>query len=94
MVVPPAYAGLMALPRVHVTPGSISGPLMEKVIHYAYGYAQVGRSKRVVRSLWSTFAGVAVGLFVRQVIIKPQPGRYALSDAGHAPVPVVASAGL
>ena len=71
MVVPPAYAGLMALPRVHVTPGSISDPLMEGDPHYAYGYAQVGRSKRVVRSLWSTFAGVAVGLFVRQVIINP-----------------------
>lgn len=68
---PPIYAGAMALPRVHVTPGSISDPLMEGDPFYATGYAQVGRGRRVVHSLISTFAGVAVGLFVRQVIINP-----------------------
>ena len=71
LFLPPAYAGIMALPRVHVTPGSVSDPLMEGDPYYATGYAQVGRSKRVVHSLISTFAGVAVGLFVRQVIIDP-----------------------
>jgi hypothetical protein len=31
----------------------------------------VGRSKRVVRTLMSTFAGVAVGLALRQFVIDP-----------------------
>jgi hypothetical protein len=68
---PPLYAGAMALPRVHVTPGSVRDPLMVGDEYYAYGYSKVGRSKRVVRSLASTAAGVALGLFVRQVIINP-----------------------
>jgi hypothetical protein len=71
IAVPPVYAAIMALPRVHVTPGSISDPLMEGDPYYAHGYAKVGRSKRVVRTLFSTFAGVAVGLAVRQLIINP-----------------------
>lgn len=71
LLVPPVYAGLMALPRVHVTRGSISDPLMEGDEFYAYGYAKVGRTKRVVRTLASTFAGVIVGLAVRQFIINP-----------------------
>jgi hypothetical protein len=69
LALPPLYAGIMALPRVHVTPGSITDPLMEGDEFYAYGYAKVGRGRRVVRSLISTFAGVAVGLAVRQLII-------------------------
>lgn len=71
MLIPPIYAAVMILPRVHVTRGSISDPLMEGDEHYAYGYAKVGRTKRVVRSLISTFAGVGVGLAVRQLIINP-----------------------
>lgn len=71
LFVPPLVAGAMALPRVHVTPGSISDPLMEGDEYYATGYARVGRSKRVVRTLISAFAGVAVGLAVRQLIINP-----------------------
>ncbi len=68
---PPLYAGAMILPRVHVTKGSITDLTMEGNEHYAYGYAKVGKSKRVVRSLISTFAGVAAGLVVRQVFINP-----------------------
>jgi hypothetical protein len=64
---PPAYAGAMALPRVHITPGSVSDPLMNGNPDYAYGYAQVGKSRRVIRSLLSTFAGIAVGLTVNEV---------------------------
>lgn len=71
LFVPPIVAGAMALPRVHVTPGSITDPLMEGDEYYATGYARVGRSKRVVRTLISAFAGVAVGLAVRQLIINP-----------------------
>ncbi|MCW5900319.1 MAG: hypothetical protein KIT10_13715 [Flavobacteriales bacterium] len=71
LLIPPVYAGAMAFPRVHVTKGSISDPLMEGDEFYAYGYAKVGRSKRVVRSLIATAAGVATGLFVRQVLINP-----------------------
>ena len=71
LFVPPITAGLMALPRVHVTPGSISDPVMEGDEYYATGYARVGRSKRVIRTLLSAFAGVAVGLAVRQLIINP-----------------------
>ncbi|MBL8000906.1 MAG: hypothetical protein JNL05_02985 [Flavobacteriales bacterium] len=71
LLIPPAYAGLMAWPRVHVTPGSVRDPLMEGDNHYAMGYSAVGRPKRVVHSLWSTAAGVAVGLLVRQLIINP-----------------------
>ncbi len=71
LLIPPAYAGLMAWPRVHVTPGSVRNPLMEGDEHYAMGYSVVGRPKRVVHSLWSTAAGVAVGLLVRQLIINP-----------------------
>lgn len=71
LFVPPIVAGAMALPRVHVTPGSLSDPLMEGDEYYATGYARVGRSKRVIRTLISAFAGVAVGLAVRQLIINP-----------------------
>lgn len=71
LFLPPIVAGAMALPRVHITRGSISNPLMEGDEYYATGYARVGRSKRVIRTLISTFAGVAVGLAVRQLIINP-----------------------
>ncbi len=71
LLIPPVYAAAMTLPRVHVTRGSITDPLMEGDEFYALGYAKVGRSKRVVRTLISTAAGVAIGIFVRQVIINP-----------------------
>ncbi|MCB0793220.1 MAG: hypothetical protein KDB88_00655 [Flavobacteriales bacterium] len=71
LLIPPVYAGTMALPRVHVTKGSIRDPLMEGDEYYATGYARVGRTKRVVRSLISSAAGVLVGLGVRQLIINP-----------------------
>ena len=71
LIIPPAYAGLMAWPRVNVTRGSISDPGMEGDPYYAMGYAAVGRPKRVIKSLISSALGVAVGLFVRQVIINP-----------------------
>jgi len=73
---PPIYAGAMLLPRVNVTRGSIRDPLMEGNDYYAYGYARVGKTKRVVRGLLSTFAGVAVGLAVRQFIINPNQEGY------------------
>ncbi len=63
---PPIYAGIMALPRVHVTPGSVRDLGMLGNDDYAYGYSQVGRSKRVLRGLLATFAGVAVGLTVNE----------------------------
>lgn len=71
LIIPPAYAGLMAWPRVNVTRGSISDPAMEGDQHYAMGYNAAGRPKRVIKSLISSALGVAVGLFVRQVIINP-----------------------
>jgi hypothetical protein len=71
LIIPPVYAGLMAWPRVHVTPGSVRDPLMEGDEYYALGYSVVGRPKRVVSSLLSTTAGIAVGLLVRQLIINP-----------------------
>jgi len=71
LILPPVYAGAMALPRVHVTPGSVRDPYMEGEDNYAMGYARVGRGKRVVRTLLSTAAGVAVGLAVRQLVINP-----------------------
>lgn len=69
--IPPLFAASMVLPRVHVTRGSIRDPLMEGDEFYAYGYARTGRTKRVVRSLMSSAAGVIVGLGVRQFIINP-----------------------
>lgn len=71
LFIPPAAAGIMAMPRVHVTKGSITDPLMEGDEYYATGYARVGRSKRVVRCLIAGFVGVGVGLAVRQLIINP-----------------------
>jgi hypothetical protein len=71
LIIPPAYAGLMAWPRVNVTHGSISDPSMEGDQYYAMGYNTAGRPKRVIKSLISSALGVAVGLFVRQVIINP-----------------------
>ncbi len=77
LIIPPAYAGLMAWPRVNVTRGSISDPAMEGDPYYAMGYAAVGRPKRVIKSLISSALGVAVGLAVRQLIINPnQPSGY------------------
>lgn len=77
LIIPPAYAGLMAWPRVNVTRGSISDPAMEGDPYYAMGYASTGRSKRVISSLLASALGVGVGLFVRQVIINPnQPSGY------------------
>ncbi|MBK8227585.1 MAG: hypothetical protein IPK70_10475 [Flavobacteriales bacterium] len=71
LFLPPIYAGAMALPRVHVTKGSLTDPYLEGEPNYAYGYAKVGRTKRVLRSLLSTAAGIAVGVSVRQFIINP-----------------------
>lgn len=71
LLVPPLFAASMTLPRVHVTRGSITDPLMDGDEHYAYGYAKVGRTKRVINSLISTAAGVVVGIAVRQLIINP-----------------------
>jgi hypothetical protein len=68
---PPIYAAAMTLPRVNVTRGSIRDPYMEGDMDYAYGYARVGRTKRVVRGLLSTFAGIGAGLLVRQLMINP-----------------------
>ena len=61
----------MALPRVHVTRGSLSDPYLDGEPNYAYGYAKVGRTKRVLRSLLSTTAGIVVGVGIRQFIINP-----------------------
>lgn len=71
LLIPPLFAASMALPRVHVTRGSITDPLMEGDAYYAYGYAKVGRTKRVINTLISTAAGVLVGIAVRQLIINP-----------------------
>lgn len=71
LFLPPLYAGAMALPRVHVTRGSLSDPYLDGEPNYAYGYAKVGRTKRVIRSLVSTAVGIAVGVGVRQFIINP-----------------------
>lgn len=77
LIIPPAYAGLMAWPRVNVTRGSISDPGMEGDPYYAMGYSAAGRPKRVIKSLIASALGVGVGLFVRQVIINPnQPSGY------------------
>ena len=73
---PPLYAAVMTLPRVNVTAGSIRDPYMDGNEDYAYGYARVGRTKRVVRGLLSTFAGIGVGLAVRQFIINPNLDGY------------------
>ncbi len=71
LFIPPVMSGAMALPRVHITKGSISDPMMEGNEYYATGYARVGKSKRVVRSLVAAFIGVGVGIAVRQLIINP-----------------------
>jgi hypothetical protein len=71
LLIPPVYAGLMAWPRVYVTRGSISDPNMEGDPIYATGYSNVGRSKRVVKSLLSTAVGVAVGLAVNRFVLYP-----------------------
>jgi len=71
LFLPPLYAGAMALPRVHVTRGSLTDPYLDGEPNYAYGYAKVGRTKRVLRSLASTAVGIAVGVGVRQFIINP-----------------------
>lgn len=77
LIIPPAYAGLMAWPRVNVTRGSISDLAMEGDPYYAMGYSAAGRPKRVIKSLIASALGVGVGLFVRQVIINPnQPSGY------------------
>lgn len=73
LVIPPAYAGLMAWPRVYVTRGSISNPMMEGDPVYATGYSAAGRPKRVVRSLLSTAIGVGVGLLMNRHVIERDP---------------------
>ncbi len=77
LFIPPAYAGLMAWPRVNVTRGSITDPTMEGNPSYAMGYSVAARPKRVIHSLIASALGVGVGLFVRQVIINPNnPDKY------------------
>jgi hypothetical protein len=71
LLLPPLYAGIMAMPRVHVTFGSVRDPYMEGNDFYALGYAKVGRGKRVVRSLISTAVGVVTGYAMRQLVIDP-----------------------
>ena len=69
--IPPLVGIAMILPRVHVAKGSISNPLMEGDEFYATGYARVGRTKRVIRSIISGFVGVGVGLAANQLVINP-----------------------
>ena len=76
LIIPPAYAGLMAWPRVNVTRGSINDPNMEGDPSYAMGYSAVARPKRVIRCLISSFAGIVVGVAVRQLIINPNVYKY------------------
>lgn len=71
LVIPPVYSLSMALPRVRVTKGSISNPLMDGDDFYAYGYARAGKNKRILRTLLSSAAGVLTGYAVNQFIIKP-----------------------
>ncbi len=71
LLLPPIYAGAMALPRVYVTRGSIANPNMEGDPIYATGYSAVGRPKRVIKSLLSTAVGVVVGLAVNRYVIDP-----------------------
>jgi hypothetical protein len=71
LILPPAYAALMAWPRVNVTRGSIRDPGNEGDPYYAMGYSASARPKRVVRCLLSTTLGVGVGLAIRQLIINP-----------------------
>ncbi|HQW40518.1 MAG TPA: hypothetical protein PK149_05100, partial [Flavobacteriales bacterium] len=69
--IPPLVGIAMILPRVHVAKGSISNPLMEGDEFYATGYARVGRTKRVIRSIIAGFVGVGVGLAANQLVINP-----------------------
>lgn len=69
--IPPLVGIAMILPRVHVAKGSISNPLMEGDEFYATGYARVGRTKRIIRSLIAGFVGVGVGLAANQLVINP-----------------------
>ena len=71
LLIPPIYAGVMALPRVYVTRGSITDPNMEGDPVYATGYSAVGRSKRVVNCLLSSAVGVLVGLAMNRYVIDP-----------------------
>lgn len=71
LVIPPVYSLSMALPRVRVTKGSITNPLMDGDDFYAYGYARAGKNKRILRTLLSSAAGVLTGYAVNQFIIKP-----------------------
>jgi hypothetical protein len=75
LLIPPVYAGLMALPRVYVTRGSITDPNMEGDPYYATGYSAAGKTKRVLRALLSTAAGVGVGLAVNHLVIYPAQQR-------------------
>ena len=75
LLLPPVYAGLMAIPRVYVTQGSITDPNMEGDPVYATGYSAVGRSKRVVHSLLSTALGVATGIAMNYLVIYPAQDR-------------------
>ena len=69
--IPLVYAAIMTMPRVKVTKGSLSDPLLDGDDHYAYGYARAGKGRRVIRCLLSSAAGVAFGLAVRQLVINP-----------------------
>lgn len=71
LLIPPLFAASMTLPRVHVTRGSITDPLMDGDEFYAYGYAKVGRTKRVLRTLLSSAVGIAAGIAVNQLVIDP-----------------------
>lgn len=68
---PMVYAGIMTLPRVKVTKGSLSDPLLEGDDFYAYGYARAGKGRRVIRCLLSSALGVGFGLAIRQLVINP-----------------------
>jgi hypothetical protein len=71
-LIAPIYGATMALPRVHVTAGSVTDPLMEGDPYYATGYATVGRGKRVIWSLIGSFAGAALGYSINRLVIVPE----------------------
>jgi hypothetical protein len=66
-----AYTGVLSYPRIHIRHKSVTNLSNVKHDPYLYGYDNVARGRRTIRSLIWGCAGVIVGVALHAIFIKP-----------------------
>jgi hypothetical protein len=66
-----AYTGVLSYPRIHIRHKSVTNLSNVKHDPYLFGYDNVARGRRTIRSLIWGCAGVLVGVTLHAIFIKP-----------------------